>query len=219
MGLFKSLGNFLFGSSPKMKQRSRLSEEQLPLYNQMLAAIAGPGAGGAFGSAADYYRQLLSPDSQTAQAMFSPEMRKFQEETIPGLAEQFAGMGSGNLSSSGFRNAAVNAGADLQERLGAIRAQLQQQGAMGLMGLGQMGVSPQYTENYATAGQPGFFASMAPGVGAGIGMGLGAPAGAAFSSALQNLFNRKGNITPGTTSPYGGSLARGAQAGITASMR
>lgn len=219
MGLFKSIGNFFFGSSPKMKQRSRLGPEQMGLYNQMLASAAGPGAGGAFGTAADYYRQLLSPDSATAQAMFAPEMRRFQEEIIPGLSEQFAGMGSGNLSSSGFRNAVVNAGTDLQERLGAIRAQLQQQGAAGLLGIGQLGVSPQYQENYAIGGQPGFLSQLAPGVGSAIGMATGGPLGAAIGGGLGGLFNRQGNVTPGTTSPYGGTLARGAQAGIFSSMR
>ncbi len=223
MGLFKSLGNFFFGSSPKMKQRSMLNEQQLPLSQQLYQSIASPGAGGAFGTIADYYRSLLDPNSASAQAYAAPEMRRFNEEIIPGLAEQFAGMGSGNLSSSGFRNSAVNAGADLQERLAAIRAQLQQQGASGLMGLSQFGLSPQFNENYATAGQPGFFSNVAPGVGAGIGMAVGGPVGAAFGSGfgsgLKGIFNTQGNVTPGTTSPYGGTLGRSAQAGILGGTR
>lgn len=202
--------DFLTGSSPKMKQRSTLNKQQLPLSQQLYSAVQGPGAGGAFGTAADYYRDLLNPDSQAAQTMFAPEMRRFNEEIIPGISEQFAGMGSGALSSSGFRNSAVNAGTDLQERLAAIRAQLQMQGAQGLTGIGQFGLSPQFNENYATGGSPGFLSQVAPGIGQGIGMAIGGPVGGAIGGGIGNLFNRQGNRTQpvksGTTSPYGGVL-------------
>jgi len=102
-------------------------------------------------------------------------MRQFNEQTIPGLAEQFAGMGSGGLSSSGFRNAAVNAGTDLSERLGALRAQLRQQGAQGLMGIGQQGLG-QFNENIYQQGQPGLFDTLGQGLGSslgGLGFGIG----------------------------------------------
>ena len=110
-------------------QQSLLSPQQQKLEKQRFAALQKPGAGGAFGDIADYYRDLMSPDSQTAQQQFAPETRRFNEQTIPDLAEQFAGMGAGGLSSSGFRNAGISAGTDLSERLGALRAQLKGQGA------------------------------------------------------------------------------------------
>src|SRR6185503_2622466 len=139
-GLFSNIGKFFFGSPEKHKRVSTLRKDQEPLYQQLQASLMNQGAGGAFGNAADYFRDLLSNDSQTAQAMFAPEQRNFNENIIPGLSEQFAGMGAGGLSSSGFRNAAVGAGTDLSERLGAIRAQLRQQGAQGLANLGGMGL-------------------------------------------------------------------------------
>src|SRR4029078_3616274 len=132
------------------------------LYDQLQKSLLEPGAGGAFGSAADYYRDLLSDDSQTAKAMFKPEMRRFNEEIIPGLSEQFAGMGSGGLSSSGFRNATVNAGTDLSERLGAIRAQLRQQGAQGLANLGGMGLGNFSQDVVSQPGSSGFLSQIAP---------------------------------------------------------
>lgn len=146
--------NFLFGTPESFEEQSLLRKEQEPLYQQMINAGMGEGAGGAFGESADYYRNLLSNDSEDYNAFAAPEMRNFNENIIPGLSEQFAGMGAGALSSSGFRNAAVSAGTDLSERLGAIRAQLRQQGAQGLQNIGQAGLG-QYKENIYRPAQPG----------------------------------------------------------------
>lgn len=158
--LFSSFGG---GTKDEFKQTRRLRRSQEPLYQQLQESLMNPGAGGAFGDAADYYRDLLNPDSQTAQQMFAPELRRYNEQIIPDLAEQFAGMGSGGLSSSGFRNASINAGTDLSERLGAIRAQLRSQGAQGLANLGQFGLG-DFINNVYTQGQPGFFESAGPGI-------------------------------------------------------
>lgn len=184
--------SFFTGTKGKWSQRSTLGPEQQGLYQQMLAALSGQGGGGAFGQAADYYRDLLSDDSKNFQAFAAPEQRRFNEETIPGLSEQFAGMGAGGLSSSGFRNAAVNAGTDLSERLGAIRAQLRQQGAQGLNQMGQFGLSPQFNENVYTAGQPGLFDT----IGGGIGNAIGQFGGGWFN----NKFNPS---EKGKSNPYG----------------
>ncbi len=194
--------SFWTGTPESFEQRSTLSPEQQGLYKQLLAAIQGQGAGGAFGQSADYYRGLLGDNSEDFQAFAAPEQRRFQQETIPGLAEQFAGMGSGALSSSGFRNAAVNAGTDLSERLGAIRAQLRQQGAQGLAGLAQQGFMPT-TQNIHRPRQPGFLEQIAPGVGMALGS-IGGTAGVAAGKTLgdlasQFLKNKFGN--PGNTQP------------------
>lgn len=189
---FKYLGPLhktsLFKGTPgRFEQQSMLGPEQQNLYQQMLAALSGQGAGGAFGQAADYYRDLMSDDSKTFQSFAAPEQRRFNEDIIPGLAEQFAGMGSGGLSSSGFRNAGVQAGTDLSERLGAIRAQLRQQGAAGLAGMGQFGLG-QFNENIYRKGQPGLIDSLAPVAGQVAGMYLGGPAGAAVGGTLGSNF-------------------------------
>lgn len=154
----------LFGRPEQNYQQSTLGQEQQPLYNQLLGATQAPGAGGAFGDAADYYRNNLSNNSQDFQAFAAPEMRRFNEQIIPDIAEQFASMGSGGLSSSGFRNAAVNAGTDLSERLGAIRAQIRQQSAQGLTSIGQMGLN-NYNENIHRPETFGLLGGLAEGAG------------------------------------------------------
>ena len=192
------LSNFFRGTPEKHERVSTLLPQQQGLFQQLMQAMQGKGAGGAFGDSSDYYRNMLSDDPQMMQQFFAPEQRRFQQETIPGLAEQFAGMGSGGLSSSGFRNAAVNAGTDLQERLGAIRAGLKQQAAQGLSGMGQMGLG-NYSQDVVTQqGSPGFFSQIAPGIGAGIGMAFGGPMGSAIGSA----FGSGIGSAFGKTSPY-----------------
>ena len=189
---------FLTGTKGGYKQISKLGPEQQALYQQLQRAGMGSGAGGAFGDAGDYYRSLLSDNNSTFDAMAAPEMRQFKEQTIPGLSEQFAGMGSGGLDSSGFRNAAVGAGTDLSERLGSIRAGLRQQGAAGLMGLGQQGLQ-QTNENVYNPGTEGFLSQLGSIGGAALGAfggpmlgGLGAQAGSWLGSKF------------GKSQPYGG---------------
>lgn len=199
---------FFTGSKDKFKKVSRLRPEQEALYQQLQNASMNKGAGGAYGDAADYYRDLLSDDSKTFAAMQAPEMRRFNEQIIPDIGEQFAGMGSGGLSSSGFRNAAVSAGTDLSERLGSIRAQLRQQGAAGLAGIGQQGLQ-SFDENIMQPGEEGFLSQMAPAAGAALGSFAG-PLGTAVGGWAGNMasswLNKKGK-----TGPYGsGSMGGGA---------
>lgn len=186
---------FFSGTKPKIKQVSLLEKSQQPLKNELIGASSG-----AFGSAADYYKNLLSDNSADAEAFAAPQMRQFNEQIVPDLAEQFAGMGSGGLSSSGFRNAAVNAGADLSERLAAMRADLRSQGASGLQNIGQAGLQ-RFSENVMTPGSPGFSSQVGPLLGTIGGAALGGPLGASIGSGIGNMFG--GSSQKGQTSPYG----------------
>lgn len=201
-----------FTGSPE--QHGRVSTHmggQQNLLKQLLASLQGTGAGGAFGGASDFWQNILNDDPALMEQFFAPEKRAFSEQTIPGLSEQFAGMGAGNLSSSGFRNAAVGAGADLQERLGAIRANLKGQAASGLSGLGQMGLG-NYSQDVVTQqGSGGLLEQIMPALAqAGIGYMTGGPPGAVAGAVNQfagSGLNRKGNF--GGSSPYGGMVGRG----------
>jgi hypothetical protein len=199
-GLDKGVNQFFSGTPQSNYQVSTLDKSQMPIKNQLTqAAQAGPG--GAFGQAQNYYSGLLSDNSADFNAFAAPEQRRFNEQIIPDLAEQFAGMGSGGLSSSGFRNAAVGAGTDLSERLGAIRANLRQNAAQGLQNIGQSSLQ-SFNNNITDPGSPGLLDYAAPAIGAGLTAFGGPLAGAAGSAAtnwLSNSFKR-----PSNTSPYGG---------------
>lgn len=57
----------------------------------------------------------------------APAMRQFNEETIPGLANRFASMGSGgSTGSTAFRNQLGREGSNLQTNLAAMRTGMQQ---------------------------------------------------------------------------------------------
>lgn len=132
----------LFGRPEENYQQTTLGEPQMGNFQNLQRAAQSRGAGGAFGESADYYRDLLDPESETASAMFQPEMRRFRQDILPDIAERFSGYGGSG--SSGFRNASLQAGTDLAERLGAIRANLRQQGAQGLQGIGQSSLGNYY---------------------------------------------------------------------------
>ena len=183
-----------FSAKPeKIERISRLSSSQQGLYDQLQAALQGQGAGGAFGGASDYYRDLLSGAGDAA--FEAPLQRQFQQETIPNLAEQFAGLGSGAITGGGFAQAGTQAATDLSERLGSIRAGLRQQGAQGLAGLGQFGLG-QFDDAIFRPREPGLFEQfamqMAPGLGAGAGLAMGGPAVGGLGALFSQMFGGKG---------------------------
>ena len=204
---------FAFGSPEIRENVSTLRPEQEQGFQNLQNASNGPGAQGAFGTSADYYRDLMSNDSATMNQLSAPETRRFNEQTIPDIAEQYAGMGSGGLSSSGFQNAAVGAGTDLSERLGAIRAQLRQQGAQGLQSIGQSALG-NYSQNMVTQpGSEGLIAGLAPAIGTAAGYAIGGPAGGAVGGGIGSaggnwLKNSFGQDKVGAnSSPYGSPAA------------
>ena len=186
--IWKGAQKFMGGTPEKRENVSTLRPEQEPLLEQLINSGINPGAGGVFGSAADYYRSLMDPSQEMMNEFSAPALRQYNEEIVPGLSEQFAGMGSGGLSSSGFRNAQVAGATDLSERLGALRANLRQAGAQGLMNIGSLGLG-NFSQNMVTEpGTEGFMSSVAPAIGraapAIIGGIFGGPAGAAAGAAV-----------------------------------
>jgi hypothetical protein len=104
-----------------------------------IGGIVGGGLGQAGGNLLqDYFKQNSPAEQARAQLLqqlqgqapyqrvnFDPiaqeEMRRFNRDVVPGIANQFAGLGG--LNSSGYRQALSGAGQDLQTRLAALRAQ------------------------------------------------------------------------------------------------
>ncbi len=212
----KTYRDLLVGRPEVRENVSTLRPEQEGLYNNAVNAGMAPGAGGSFGDSADYYRNLLSDNPADLDAMVAPEMRRFNQQTIPGLAEQFAGMGSGALDSSGFRNASINAGTDLAERIASIRAGIRERGAQGLSNIGQIGLQP-YSQNMITEqGSQGILPGLASVAGTAAGAYFGGPAGAAIGSQAGNMFGNAATSSLGGNkamqkSPYGMSSPRPGQ--------
>ncbi len=205
------MAGFWMGTPQKFEQISNLSPEQMQLQKQLMGAAQGQGAGGAFGTAADYYRGLLSNESPDMEAFMAPEMRKYNEQLIPDLAQQFAGMGAGGsgLSGSGFRNAAIGQATDLSERLASMRAQLRQHAAAGLQGIGQQALSP-YMQNYNVPAQQGFLSTALPALAGAAGSAflgpLGGMAGSALGSWASSMFNPSTKASPTGAKPDIGCL-------------
>lgn len=192
--------SFFTGTPERHERVSTLLPEQQSLFSQLLAAIQGRGAGGAFGDVSDYYRDLLSQDPRAFEEFAAPEMRRFREDIVPGLAEQFAGMGAGALSSGGFQNALGRAGADLSERLAGIRANLRQNAAAGLGGLGSQGLGNFSQDIVTQQASPGFLSQAAPLIGTALGSFAG-PIGASIGGLAGNWLSQS---SKGKSSPYGG---------------
>lgn len=172
------IGNWLFGSSGKTEQLPTKNPQQMQFLAQLLGML-GPqgGLGQGFGESTDYLRQLMDPNSQAINQFSQPYMQQFEQQTIPQLAERFAGAGAmgGGLSSSGFGQALSAAGGNLQTQLAALKAGLGQQAANQLMGQygsmtgqamgvqpfgytyqpGQQGFLPQLLAAYMKGGMPG----------------------------------------------------------------
>jgi hypothetical protein len=134
--IFSGLKDFLVGPSEEFKQFSQLNPEQQQALSQILGKI-DPSQFAiqqqpTYQAGQSYLQSLLGGDiSQFA----DPYMRQFKEQTIPGIAEQFAGLGG--LSSSGFQQALGGAAAGLQERLASLRGQLQMQALPQALGYAQ----------------------------------------------------------------------------------
>lgn len=116
-----------------------------------------------------YLQELLDPSGQAADRFAAPYMRQFEEQTIPRLAEQFAGVGG--LSSSGFQQSLGQAGAGLAENLAALRENVRLQGSQGLQALLQniLGQQTQALVPKQMSFGKQFALGMAPGVGQSLG--------------------------------------------------
>lgn len=199
-----AFSDFLIGQSAKTERHDTLNPEQNSLLQQLLASINPQqfnlGQNPLYQSGVSYLQQLLSGSPEASQAFEAPYRSDFEQNTIPALAERFAGMGA--QSSSGFQNALGQAGAGLQQQLAALRASLQggaaQQAlgysqAPGQMGLGAaqlgLGTSPfAYSQRAASTGALGGLLS---GVGKGAGMALGGGGIGALGGLLSGFLGKE----------------------------
>lgn len=173
------LNKFGGNGNEGMQQYPTMSRGQKQLHKQrgmQARQLAAPGGG--YNSSIDILSQMLNPQSEIYRNFEAPYRREFEEQTIPNLAERFAGFGAqgGALSSSGFGQALGAAGAGLQEKLAYLKENLRQSAIERLMNQYNL-LSEGYINNpeFAYANQ----------------QGGGSPGMAGVTSAFQN-------ITPGS---------------------
>ncbi len=181
------------GQKDKMRQFETMLPEQkkqLLQYLQMLGPQGQMGQG--FQQGLGGLTEMLDPSSAAYQRFEAPHLQQFEQQTVPGLAERFAGAGpmSGALSSSGFGQSLGAAGSQLQTQLAGMKAGLQQNAIRDIMSQYQgmsgqaMGAQPfGYTYQ---PGSPGFGQSMLTGW-----AGAGMPGLEQGGQSLSNWWNRR----------------------------
>jgi len=159
------LQEMLFGKPGEYKALPTMAPEQQQLLTQLLGGLRGPTQAG--------LGNLLNLLGGGTEAFEKPLMRQFYEQTIPGIAERFTGMGAGAQQSSAFKQALGEAGAGLSEQLGALRGGLQMQGLGQLSNLLGMGLGAKPFEWAQLPGTEGFLSPLIGGIGSGLGQGGG----------------------------------------------
>ncbi len=163
-------GEFLIGKGDRTKKLPTMDQGQQQFFNSLLAQLMGmQGQGGGFGQSMGLLQDYLNPESNVYKNFEAPYMQQFEQQTIPQLAERFAGlgggMGAGGMASSGFGQALGAAGANLQTNLASMKSQLQRQSINDLlqqyMGMGQMALGKDPFAYQYQPGGMGFLPSMA----------------------------------------------------------
>lgn len=184
MGIF----DFLFGSEDKMTQQPTMNRNQMKGLNTFFKRPITKSP--IFQQGQNYLQQLLSGSfDPNFQNFDQPYQENFEQNIVPGLAERFAGMGTGagGLNSSAFTNSIAQAGRGLQSDLAAMRENLkfQNQGQK-LQGAGQSlqyaqqpysnllsAISQRPFENTYQPGSNGLIGGALQGLGGGFGQGFG----------------------------------------------
>jgi len=144
-------GNWWSGNKPQVMTSSPFTGNQQNLMNMLgMMGMQGLQTGQMPGG------MSFDPIQKQAETQFNTQ-------TIPSLAERFTSMGGGQRSSA-FQGALGQAGAGLQENLAAMKSQYAMQMMPMLMQMMNMGLRPQYEQQYMP-GSPSFMTSLAGGVG------------------------------------------------------
>ena len=152
------------GQKDKPQQIPTLSPQQQQLQNSAIQRLQQMGV--PLDQAIQMLQGYMDPNSEQYKNFEAPHMQQFQQETLPMIAERFAGAGAqgGALSSSGFGQALSSAGSNLQTNLAQMKSQMGMNAANTLMNFynqqsGQaMGVQPfaYYQQDKGSGAWPNF---------------------------------------------------------------
>ena len=185
------LGKHASGTKPFMQKFQTLSHEQKSVLKDLLKhpninmSKFGVEKQPLYQEGGDYLSKILSQDPEMMKQFEAPMQREFNEQIVPGLAEQFSGMGA--RSSSGFNQAMGQQAGSLAERIAAMRA------GLGMQASGMAGDYAQMPFQQAMQGQTLGLSRM--------GLGLGTPAFGqqafgATSGAAQGIMGGVGQSLP-----------------------
>lgn len=148
----KGANQFIGGRNPKVNQLQNYAPGQQGIFDEMINSLQG-----SYGQGLDVFKQYLDPNSEAYKNFEAPYMRQFNEETIPNLAERFAGAGanSGALSSSGFGQSLGAAGAGLQEKLARMKSEMQMKAAQGIFDQNRGALQAEPFSHYEDPGSEG----------------------------------------------------------------
>lgn len=131
----------------KEKYGSTYGKNQLGMIDQIMNQLGGMRGqtditqNQNYGTGQDWLQSMFS-DPEFFNNFEAPIRRDYEENTIPDLANRFAGMGSGGaLGSTAFRNQLGREGSNLSTNLAAMRGGMQQQAIPQLMGYAQQPTS------------------------------------------------------------------------------
>ena len=164
-----SFWNFLVGNRAKTTNVPTQTPQGMELLNQLMS------------------QGMQNTDFNGIENMY---MKKFYEDVIPGLADQWSSVGD-ERNSSAFQSALGRSGGDLMSKLAGLRSQygLQQS---------KLGLTPQFQTMYQPATQ-GFLQQIAGPIAQ---MGLGMATGGAMNAGLmgRGMMNQWRN--PGSTQGF-----------------
>ena len=187
------LGEMLFGSQPKTKQLEVLTPEQKNALKGYFNE--GIGTNPLYQQGSSFLQNLLSNQPGAFSAFEEPHLQNFEQRIAPGIAERFAGMGTGAgaLSSSGLQQSLAQAGRGLSTDLAGLRSGLQMQSLPQALGYAQQpytntlgGLGVQSFQNAQRPGSQGLLGGLAGGLGTAAGFALGGPIGASIGGSLGN---------------------------------
>lgn len=153
----KSGSNFLLGKKPKISQMNNFDPLQQAIHQQQGSALQG---GGGYGNLVQMLQEMLDPSSDYYKDFENAQMRQFNEETIPNIAERFAGAGA--LSSSGFGQALGAGASQLQSNLGLMRQSGVQNALKQLLGEYSGYQGQTAFDRYEKPGSEGLLSSLLP---------------------------------------------------------
>jgi len=161
-------GGGMFGTPSSFDQISTMNPQQQQMLSQLMPQLMqGQGMG------MDWIQDMLSGDPEALAKFEAPYKRQFEQETVPGIAERFAGMGTGGSQSSSAMNQTMGqAGRELSENLAALKGNLQQSAMGSLQGMMGMGMQPTF-QNVYNQPKTGFLGGLAGGLGKGAGQMAG----------------------------------------------